>query len=167
MLTSEFTLIFFLAHNKRVSGDLSIIGHGNSHRVDLNANFPKQSGSGHTVEAETLAVINWIKDHFFVLSASIRGGTECGLVFSLKCYLVFFNNKTVLLLFSLGFRGVVYPSSLDSVDEDLFKSIAKTYYVVCILYVLYNVELYNVNVTFVTFYLTKSSAENVLNISVF
>ncbi len=79
----------------------------------------------------------------------------------------FLFNKTVLLLFSLGFRGVVYPSSLDSVDEDLFKSVAKTYYVVCILYMLYNVELYNVNVTFVTFYLTKSSAENVLNISVF
>ncbi|XP_042604190.1 carboxypeptidase D, b isoform X2 [Cyprinus carpio] len=89
------------AHNERVSGDLSIIGHSNSHSVDLNANFPKQSGSGNTVEAETQAVINWIKDHSFVLSASI-----CG-----------------------GFRGVVYPSSLDSVDEDMFKSVAKAYYV--------------------------------------
>ncbi|XP_052393456.1 carboxypeptidase D isoform X2 [Carassius gibelio] len=85
---------------KRVSGDLSNIGHDNSHQVDLNANFPKESRSGNTVQAETEAVINWIKAHFFVLTASIRG----------------------------GFRGVVYPSSLDSVDEDMFKSVAETYY---------------------------------------
>ncbi|XP_026051165.1 carboxypeptidase D, b [Carassius auratus] len=88
------------AHNEPVSGDLSIIGHSNSHSVDLNANFPQQSGSGATAEAETQAVMNWIKDHSFVLSASIRG----------------------------GFRGVVYPSSIDSVDEELFKSVAKDYY---------------------------------------
>uniref|UniRef100_A0A671RGI3 Carboxypeptidase D, b n=1 Tax=Sinocyclocheilus anshuiensis TaxID=1608454 RepID=A0A671RGI3_9TELE len=92
---------------KRVSGDLSIIGHGNSHNVDLNANFPKQPRSGNTVEAETKAVINWIKAHYFVLSASIRGGTESVLV--------------------------VYPSSLDSVDEDMFKSVAEAYYVVCMI----------------------------------
>ncbi|XP_073681191.1 carboxypeptidase D, b [Garra rufa] len=89
------------AHKELVSGDLRIIGHDNSHRVDLNANFPEQSRSGSTVEAETQAVINWIKAHFFVLSANI-----CG-----------------------GFRGVVYPSSLDSVDEDMFKSVAEAYYV--------------------------------------
>ncbi|RXN14352.1 carboxypeptidase D-like protein [Labeo rohita] len=88
------------AHKELVSGDLSIIGHSNSHRVDLNANFPEQSRSGNTVEAETQTVINWIKAHFFVLSASIRG----------------------------GFRGVVYPSSLDPVDEDMFKSVADAYY---------------------------------------
>ncbi|KAL1252552.1 hypothetical protein QQF64_017245 [Cirrhinus molitorella] len=89
------------AHKELVSGDLSIIGHDNSHRVDLNADFPEQSRLGNTVEAETQAVINWIKAHFFVLSASIRG----------------------------GFRGVVYPSSIDSVDEDMFKSVAEAYYV--------------------------------------
>uniref|UniRef100_A0A8C1YYD4 Carboxypeptidase D, b n=1 Tax=Cyprinus carpio TaxID=7962 RepID=A0A8C1YYD4_CYPCA len=87
-------------YKKRVSGDLSVIGHGNSHHVDLNADFPKQSRSRNTVEAETKAVMNWIKAHFFVLSASIRG----------------------------GFRGVVYPSSLDSVDKDMFKSVAEAYY---------------------------------------
>jgi len=78
LLSSEFTLIFFfiVAHKERVSGDQSIIGRSNSHRVDLNANFPEQSQSKNTVEAETQAVINWIKAHSFVLSASIRGGTE-------------------------------------------------------------------------------------------
>ncbi|KAK9955727.1 hypothetical protein ABG768_015583 [Culter alburnus] len=88
------------AHKDRVSGDLSIIGHSNSHRVDLNANFPEQSQSRNSVEAETRAVINWVKAHSFVLSASIRG----------------------------GFRGVVYPSSLDRIDENMFKSVAKAYY---------------------------------------
>ncbi|KAG1970038.1 carboxypeptidase D, b isoform X2 [Pimephales promelas] len=88
------------AHKERVSGDQSIIGRSNSHRVDLNANFPEQSQSKNTVEAETQAVINWIKAHSFVLSASIRG----------------------------GFRGVVYPSSLDSTDENMFKSVAEAFY---------------------------------------
>ncbi|XP_067280884.1 carboxypeptidase D, b [Pseudorasbora parva] len=88
------------AHKKWASGDLSIIGHSNSHQVDLNANFPENSQPKNTVEAETEAVIHWIKAHSFVLSASIRG----------------------------GFRGVVYPSSLDSIDENMFKSVAEAYY---------------------------------------
>lgn len=79
----DFLLV---AHKDRVSGDLSIIGHSNSHRVDLNANFPEQSQSRNSVEAETRAVINWVKAHSFVLSASIRGGTESGsLKFVSKC----------------------------------------------------------------------------------
>lgn len=65
-----------VAQKEQLSGDLSIIGHSNSHRVDLNTNFPEASRSRNGIEAETQAVINWIKTHFFVLSASIRGGTE-------------------------------------------------------------------------------------------
>uniref|UniRef100_A0A671QNQ1 Carboxypeptidase D-like n=1 Tax=Sinocyclocheilus anshuiensis TaxID=1608454 RepID=A0A671QNQ1_9TELE len=101
--------------------NLSIIGHGNSHRVDLNANFPKQSGTGNTVEAETQAVINWIKDHFFVLSASIRGGTE----------------------------SVVYPSSLDSVDEDMFKS---DIVLVIVLFLFYFIIFFCLNCLFMSTY---------------
>lgn len=88
------------AQKEQLSGDLSIIGHSNSHRVDLNTNFPEASRSRNGIEAETQAVINWIKTHFFVLSASIRG----------------------------GFRGIVFPNSLDSVDENMFKSVADAYY---------------------------------------
>uniref|UniRef100_A0A672T2F1 Carboxypeptidase D-like n=1 Tax=Sinocyclocheilus grahami TaxID=75366 RepID=A0A672T2F1_SINGR len=86
---------------KQVSGDLSIIGHGNSHHVDLNANFPKQPRSGNTVEAETRAVINWIKTHFFVLSASIRGGTESGLglIWSLLFFLFHMKIDTVFAFY--------------------------------------------------------------------
>ncbi|TRY57321.1 hypothetical protein DNTS_008903 [Danionella cerebrum] len=88
------------AHKEQLAGDMSIFGHSNGHLVDLNTNFPDESGGMDFVEVETQAVINWIKGHFFVLSASIRG----------------------------GFRGVVYPSVVDSVDEDLFKSIAEGFY---------------------------------------
>ncbi|XP_056586913.1 carboxypeptidase D, b isoform X2 [Triplophysa dalaica] len=83
----------------KVSGDLSIMGHGNGHRVDLNMNFPDRPKPRNVIQPETLAVMKWIKSHFFVLSASIRG----------------------------GFRGVVYPHSIDSLDENVFKSVAATY----------------------------------------
>lgn len=45
----------------------------------------------------------------------------------------FLNDITELPLLSLGFRGVVYPSSLDPIDENMFKSVVKAYYMVCIL----------------------------------
>ncbi|XP_051537619.1 carboxypeptidase D, b [Myxocyprinus asiaticus] len=83
-----------------MSGNLSIIGRRNSHRVDLSTNFPERSRSRNIIEAETQAVMDWIKAHFFVLSASIHG----------------------------GFRRVVYPSSLDSIDENIFKSVAEAYH---------------------------------------
>uniref|UniRef100_A0A9J8AYY3 Carboxypeptidase D, b n=1 Tax=Cyprinus carpio carpio TaxID=630221 RepID=A0A9J8AYY3_CYPCA len=104
---------------KRVSGDLSVIGHGNSHHVDLNADFPKQSRSRNTVEAETKAVMNWIKAHFFVLSASIRGGTESGLV------LLSFHSRNLKLFKSLRpYICLEYPVShcfclLHNVGTDL------------------------------------------------
>lgn len=84
----------------KVSGDLSIIGLGNSHRVDLKTNFPDRPKPRNVIQPETEAVMNWIKSHFFVLSASIWG----------------------------GFRGVVYPHSIDSIDENVFKSVAHAYY---------------------------------------
>ncbi|XP_065143505.1 carboxypeptidase D, b isoform X2 [Paramisgurnus dabryanus] len=79
---------------------LRIIGHSNSHRVDLNTNFPQRTKSKLVIEEETQAVINWIKSRYFVLSASIRG----------------------------GFRGVEYPHSIDSIDENLFKYVTEAFY---------------------------------------
>lgn len=49
----------------------------------------------------------------------------------------FLNDTSELPLLFLGFRGVVYPSSLDRIDENMFKSVAKAYYMVCILNALY------------------------------
>ena len=53
----------------------SKVGRYNSMGIDLNRNFPdrfgKESGS---VQAETQAVIDWLKQYHFVLSASIHNG---------------------------------------------------------------------------------------------
>lgn len=65
----------------------------------------------------------------------------------------FLNYITELPLLSLGFRGVMYPSSLDPIDENMFKSVAEAYYMVCILNALYIINY----ITFVTFNFTGST----------
>ncbi|KAF4077661.1 hypothetical protein AMELA_G00210550 [Ameiurus melas] len=66
---------------------------------DLSRNFPDRFHATDFVRPETKAVMNWIKAHSFVLSANILGGVI----------------------------GVMYPGSVDSVDEGVFKSVTQAY----------------------------------------
>uniref|UniRef100_A0A915DBI3 Peptidase M14 carboxypeptidase A domain-containing protein n=1 Tax=Ditylenchus dipsaci TaxID=166011 RepID=A0A915DBI3_9BILA len=56
-------------------------GRGNAHNVDLNRNFParypqhKDQSGGTYAEPETIAVMKWILEYPFVLSANLHGGT--------------------------------------------------------------------------------------------
>ena len=54
-----------------------IIGRSNAHNVDLNRNFPDQFFGSVTgpPQPETLAVMKWIRDYPFVLSANLHGGS--------------------------------------------------------------------------------------------
>ncbi|KAK3555766.1 hypothetical protein QTP86_028950 [Hemibagrus guttatus] len=72
---------------------------GEQQNADLSWNFPDQVTAAHFVRPETRAVMNWMKAHSFVLSARVLGGVT----------------------------GVRYPSSVDSVDEAVFKSITQAY----------------------------------------
>lgn len=50
-------------------------GRFNKNGKDLNRNFPDVFSSNNvTIQPETQAVINWIKDESFVLSANLHGG---------------------------------------------------------------------------------------------
>ncbi|KAK6034410.1 zinc carboxypeptidase [Cooperia oncophora] len=58
-----------------------IYGRSNEHNVDLNRNFParfpshrEQSGGGDP-EPETAAVMKWLEEHPFVVSANLHGGS--------------------------------------------------------------------------------------------
>ena len=56
-------------------GDQSgVVGRYNAHGVDLNRNFPDQYGNDVAREPETLAVMQWIKQFPFVLSANLHNG---------------------------------------------------------------------------------------------
>ena len=61
------------------SGDYgSVHGRPNAHRVDLNRNFPDQyfkTSQNKKQEPETEAVMAWIKQYPFVLSANLHGGS--------------------------------------------------------------------------------------------
>lgn len=59
----------------------SLSGRGNSNRVDLNRDFPDQFHNETNSEAyllkrqpETLAMMKWIRNEPFVLSANLHGG---------------------------------------------------------------------------------------------
>lgn len=53
------------------------VGRPNAHSVDLNRNFPDQfdSNSGHNIQPETKALIDWIEGTNFILSANLHGGS--------------------------------------------------------------------------------------------
>ena len=56
----------------------SVHGRANAHNVDLNRNFPDQffkTSQNKNQEPETLAVMDWIKQYPFVLSANLHGGS--------------------------------------------------------------------------------------------
>lgn len=56
----------------------SVTGRGNAHNVDLNRDFPDQYTLGSenkVVQPETRAIMNWIHDNPFVLSANLHGGS--------------------------------------------------------------------------------------------
>lgn len=56
-------------------GDVDgLIGRNNAHNVNLNRNFPDQYGNDVSREPETLAVMQWIKQYPFVLSANLHNG---------------------------------------------------------------------------------------------
>lgn len=52
-------------------------GRFNAHRIDLNRNFPDQYTPHHRVkkQPETLAVMKWLHEYPFVLSANLHGGS--------------------------------------------------------------------------------------------
>lgn len=58
------------------SGDRSsTVGRNNSNNYDLNRNFPDQFlPTTDPLQPETLAVMNWLRDFPFVLSANLHGG---------------------------------------------------------------------------------------------
>ena len=60
---------------------IGVQGRRNAHSVDLNRNFPDQFNNWETynlqtdAEPETVALINWIRNNHFVLSANLHGGS--------------------------------------------------------------------------------------------
>ena len=53
-----------------------VYGRSNLHGVDLNRNFPDQFyGQKLKQEPETKAIINWMKEIPFVMSANMHGGS--------------------------------------------------------------------------------------------
>merc|ERR1712142_1371272 len=53
----------------------SVQGRANANGVDLNRDFPDQFVvESHVVQPETQAIIDWLKDIPFVLSANLHGG---------------------------------------------------------------------------------------------
>ena len=87
-----------------------IIGRSNANNVDLNRNFPDQFFKSVTgpPQPETLAVMKWIHEYPFVLSANLHGG-------SLVANYPFDDNPTGKSEYS------------KSPDDDVFKELAKSY----------------------------------------
>lgn len=53
----------------------NLTGRTNANDVDLNRNFPDRFGrSSHSIQPETEAVMNWLTQYPFVLSANLHGG---------------------------------------------------------------------------------------------
>ena len=53
------------------------VGRPNSKHIDLNRNFPDQfdPNTGHNIQPETKALIDWIEGTNFILSANLHGGS--------------------------------------------------------------------------------------------
>ena len=95
------------AHVGDVQG---ILGRSNGHRVDLNRNFPDRF-PGRTQphrEPETLAVMNWITQYPFVLSANLHNG-------ALVANYPYDNSLSGLSMYTY------------SPDDDIFKQLALAY----------------------------------------
>ena len=92
-------------------GDVQgIVGRTNGHRIDLNRNFPDrfEDRTQPRREPETLAVMDWIDEYPFVLSANLHNG-------ALVANYPYDNNKS-------GHRG--YSASP---DDDIFIQLASAY----------------------------------------
>ncbi|XP_072518640.1 carboxypeptidase D, b [Salminus brasiliensis] len=76
---------------------LEDVRYSSNQNTDLNSNFPERSYEKNFAQPETAAVMDWIKAHSFVLSASVIG----------------------------GMIGVKYPNSAGSTDEALFKTVTE------------------------------------------
>lgn len=90
-------------------GDVSgIVGRYNAHGIDLNRNFPDQFGNNVQREPETLAVMQWIKQYPFVLSANLHNGA---------------------LVANYPYDGTMSGASVYSAspDDDIFRQLALTY----------------------------------------
>ena len=61
------------------SGDRNgVLGRENAHQYDLNRNFPDQfltNAENRVTQVETSAVMAWLDEYPFVLSANLHGGT--------------------------------------------------------------------------------------------
>lgn len=92
-------------------------GRYNARGQDLNRNFPEffQSGKGSEMQPEALAISQWMKQHQFILSASLHGG-------ALVASYPFDNKEHVGVL--TNFRG--YQES-PTPDDDTFRHLATSY----------------------------------------
>jgi len=97
-------------YERGVEGDcVTTHGRTNADDIDLNRNFPDQYFPRHTAEQpETRAIINWIKDYPFTLSANLHGG-------SLVANYPFDDDKAMIEGYSR------------SPDDEIFKHLAYTY----------------------------------------
>uniref|UniRef100_A0A8D0DUM9 Carboxypeptidase M n=1 Tax=Salvator merianae TaxID=96440 RepID=A0A8D0DUM9_SALMN len=88
------------------------VGRNNANKVDLNRNFPDAfSKNNITIQPETQAIMNWIKNEIFVLSANLHGG-------SVVASYPFDNGNAATIVDD-------YISK--TIDDDIFVHLAKTY----------------------------------------
>ena len=93
-----------------VADGTDLKGRTNAKDIDLNRNFPDRFGrEKKPIQPETKAVIQWMKDYPFVLSANLHGG-------ALVANYPYDNNRA-------GRSGVNSPSP----DDAIFKQLARTY----------------------------------------
>jgi len=96
-------------YEQAIEGDCSSVrGRPNGNGVDLNRNFPDQFKKVGNQQPETKAVIAWLKEYPFVLSANLHGG-------SLVANYPFDDDSKMKEMYSTA------P------DDDVFVSIAKNY----------------------------------------
>ena len=86
-----------------------LTGRRNANNYDLNRNFPDRFGRGtQPIQPETRAVMDWIADYPFVLSANLHNG-------ALVANYPYDNTRNQLSVYS------------ESPDDDIFRQLAKAY----------------------------------------
>jgi len=96
-------------YEKAVEGDCSSVrGRANGHGIDLNRNFPDQFKKIRNQQPETEAIIKWLDQYPFVLSANLHGG-------SLVANYPFDDDEKMKEMYAA------------SPDDDVFVHIAKNY----------------------------------------